>query len=206
MEAERYYDHVSAKRFLEREGADRGFTACFVRPNATCPACRASVFYYQNKFGSRVFFDELGPPWPKHPCTSRSAVRHGIPTFVFPPITRRPRGNRIEIADAMRRVGKDPMALFRDNHGTYPSTIYIARATLRLGFMNIVEAEPIILADGEPVFIEFTSKTVQPAVADLIGFDGGKAFVLDDQVEGRSFMARLTTRDRFEALQGAKGV
>ncbi|HTN00570.1 MAG TPA: hypothetical protein VL132_01770 [Planctomycetaceae bacterium] len=27
------------------------------------------MFYYQNEHGSRVFFDELGPPWPKHPCT-----------------------------------------------------------------------------------------------------------------------------------------
>ncbi|WP_097010311.1 hypothetical protein [Pseudodesulfovibrio profundus] len=27
------------------------------------------VFYYQSPNGGRVFFDELGPPWPKHPCT-----------------------------------------------------------------------------------------------------------------------------------------
>lgn len=38
-------------------------------PNAQCPACGVSVFYYQNNYGSKVFFDELGPPWPKHPCT-----------------------------------------------------------------------------------------------------------------------------------------
>jgi hypothetical protein len=45
------------------------FTARFVNPNARCPVCGDSVFFYQNKYGSRVYFDELGPPWPKHPCT-----------------------------------------------------------------------------------------------------------------------------------------
>lgn len=38
-------------------------------PNANCPECNDPVFFYQNERGSRVFFDELGPPWPKHPCT-----------------------------------------------------------------------------------------------------------------------------------------
>ena len=43
----------------------------FVRhrtPNAVCPACGADVFFYQSPFGGKVYFDELQPPWPKHPC------------------------------------------------------------------------------------------------------------------------------------------
>jgi hypothetical protein len=28
------------------------------------------VYFYANSYGSRVFFDDLGPPWPKHPCTN----------------------------------------------------------------------------------------------------------------------------------------
>jgi len=47
----------------------RNLYASFVNPNARCPVCFASVFYYQSSSGGRVFFDELGPPWPKHPCT-----------------------------------------------------------------------------------------------------------------------------------------
>lgn len=39
-------------------------------PNAHCPVCAAEVFFYESPFGGRVFFDELGPPWPRHPCTS----------------------------------------------------------------------------------------------------------------------------------------
>lgn len=53
----------------------------YTNPNAFCPVCGASVFFYASSFGGRVFFDELGPPWPKHPCTdmtpsSRSESLH----------------------------------------------------------------------------------------------------------------------------------
>lgn len=41
----------------------------YTNPNATCPVCNAPVFFYQSPEGGRVFFDEMGPPWPKHPCT-----------------------------------------------------------------------------------------------------------------------------------------
>lgn len=43
----------------------------FVNPNSSCPVCKKSVFYYENSFGSKVYFDFLGPPWPKHFCTNR---------------------------------------------------------------------------------------------------------------------------------------
>lgn len=63
--------------FLERYPEftkTRRVTACFVNPNATCPVCGERVFYYQNETSSRVFFDELGPPWPKHPCTDTRLI------------------------------------------------------------------------------------------------------------------------------------
>ena len=37
-------------------------------PNAICSYCDAKIFFYQNSFGSRVFFDNLGKPWIKHHC------------------------------------------------------------------------------------------------------------------------------------------
>lgn len=37
----------------------------FTRPTR-CGVCGGDCFYYQNEHGSKVFFDELGPPWPKH--------------------------------------------------------------------------------------------------------------------------------------------
>lgn len=45
-------------------------SASLTIPNSKCPCCGESVFYYQSPYGGRVFFDDLGPPWPKHPCTS----------------------------------------------------------------------------------------------------------------------------------------
>ena len=46
----------------------------FTRPNSSCPVCGDPVFFYQSPTGGRVFFDELGPPWPKHPCTDSSCI------------------------------------------------------------------------------------------------------------------------------------
>jgi hypothetical protein len=51
--------------------------ASFTDPNATCPICGARVFYYESPYGGRVFFDELGPPWPKHPCTDSGLTGYG---------------------------------------------------------------------------------------------------------------------------------
>jgi len=36
----------------------------------TCPICGAFIFFHTNGNGDCVFFDELGPPWPKHACLS----------------------------------------------------------------------------------------------------------------------------------------
>lgn len=51
----------------------------YVNPNAYCPACGATVFFYQSPHGGRVFFDALGPPWPKHPCTDNSSIPRFVP-------------------------------------------------------------------------------------------------------------------------------
>lgn len=47
----------------------RDISRGYVNPNAHCPVCGDNVFFYQAPEGGRVFFDSLGPPWPKHPCT-----------------------------------------------------------------------------------------------------------------------------------------
>jgi hypothetical protein len=41
----------------------------YLDPNARCPVCGAPVFFYQSPYGGRVFFDDVGWPWPKHRCT-----------------------------------------------------------------------------------------------------------------------------------------
>lgn len=44
----------------------------FTNPNASCPVCGNSVYFYRSPAGGRVFFDDLGPPWPKHGCMDNS--------------------------------------------------------------------------------------------------------------------------------------
>ena len=43
-----------------------------------CPDCRDPVFFFQCDCGSKVFFDDLGSPWPIHDCNTswtRNLVR-----------------------------------------------------------------------------------------------------------------------------------
>lgn len=61
----------------------------FTIPNASCPICGAKVFYYQSPHGGRVFFDALGPPWPKHPCTI-SEINNIITSGISVPETSQP--------------------------------------------------------------------------------------------------------------------
>jgi hypothetical protein len=51
-------------------------------PNARCPVCGEPVFFYQSPYNGRVFFDALGPPWPKHSCTDNPRIR--VERFVVP--------------------------------------------------------------------------------------------------------------------------
>jgi len=45
-----------------------------------CRHCGQKVFFYQNGFGSKVFFDELGGEWPKHDCNNHSK-HHTVEQF-----------------------------------------------------------------------------------------------------------------------------
>lgn len=51
-------------------------------PNAECPVCGQLVYFVRLENGGRVFFDELGPPWPKHPCTDNGHAVFAPPAYV----------------------------------------------------------------------------------------------------------------------------
>lgn len=55
----------------------------YTNPNASCPVCGEPVFFYQSASGGKVFFDELGPPWPKHPCTNNPSAKLPTPKYLF---------------------------------------------------------------------------------------------------------------------------
>lgn len=48
-----------------------GLHRSYLDPNATCPVCGAAVFFYRSPHNGRVFFDDVGWPWPKHRCTDK---------------------------------------------------------------------------------------------------------------------------------------
>jgi len=99
-----------ARATLSLLAASSSRSACFVNPNASCPVCGASVFYYQNELGSRVYFDELGPPWPKHCCTDStefSLVNAQLGTsFLAQPRSRNPEERR-QIDRSLTILGAD---------------------------------------------------------------------------------------------------
>jgi DNA-directed RNA polymerase subunit RPC12/RpoP len=68
ISSDEYAKRYKNKRLNRVKKLIRSFTI----PNTSCPVCGAKVFYYENEHGSKVFFDKLGPPWPKHPCTDKS--------------------------------------------------------------------------------------------------------------------------------------
>lgn len=60
---------VSTAEVSKPQSEQERLKRSWVDPNAKCPVCRASVYFYASTDGGRVYFDELGPPWPKHACT-----------------------------------------------------------------------------------------------------------------------------------------
>ena len=199
--AERFSTRATAQRFLERENADRSVASCYVAPNARCPVCQAAVFFYQNSFGSRVFFDELGPPWPKHPCTDMPHFKSRTASASFAPLKRRPRGVRIEIAEAVRAGMQDPIYTFWKQHSKQPSPVYVVRSALRQPSRSFLELEPLVLARDDVIFIVILADCVCPANQELVSFDGSVVSILNEDIEGNTFQARQIPRETFEALQ-----
>jgi hypothetical protein len=48
-------------------------------PNAHCPRCQDPVYFVRPLNGGALWLDEMGPPWPKHPCMDDAAERGRFP-------------------------------------------------------------------------------------------------------------------------------
>ena len=101
------YKIIVAARETLRKLNVSNYSSCFVNPNAQCPVCGQAVFFYSNIHGSRVFFNELGPPWEKHGCTDNSGLRpHQSSRKSHAPV-RRSKNQIQDIANAARIVGSN---------------------------------------------------------------------------------------------------
>ncbi len=77
--------HLGTHGYQQRQPApppfakQQGFRSLhsYTTPNARCPVCAKWVYFYQSPHGGRVFFDELGGDWPKHPCTDTKSHGRG---------------------------------------------------------------------------------------------------------------------------------
>lgn len=93
-------------------------TSRFVNPNAECPVCKRQVFFYQNCYGSRVYFDELGPPWPKHPCTDNEqpVIKPGVADSLAVSPASRGADEVAQVESCLRLTKQDPSAGFGEKY------------------------------------------------------------------------------------------
>lgn len=147
------------------------YTARLSRPNATCPVCGAPVYFYANEYGSRVFFDELGPPWPKHPCTDRLASRGrgGYVRSVQPQIRSLPDVRRYSSGSAFRPFAVGASA-YANRYGTVPAeawavvttttwdvsgtTVHLQRADQIFSSKHVHLRDQVLLFAGSLIFLE----------------------------------------------------
>lgn len=61
-------DKVHGTDYTLKRSAGEAYVNGTLVFNIRCPGCAKSVFFYQNEHGSRVFFESLGKPWPRHHC------------------------------------------------------------------------------------------------------------------------------------------
>lgn len=156
-----YYEpDAQVLKMLREYEADGSRTACFVRPNARCPVCGESVFYYQNEHGSRVFFDELGPPWPKHPCTDLSiSGRHGTSRAKrTKPLEPRSIAEIVEIRSLKPAVYLDDDEIFLEKYGARPWETMTVEKRFRAPEENLIVARSLEKADLRCFYFSFYSR------------------------------------------------
>lgn len=73
--------HMTSNQFTSHCLSVYSQAESFTTPNANCPVCGESVFYHKSQNGGSVYFDELGPPWPKHPCTNNGSTYNSFSLF-----------------------------------------------------------------------------------------------------------------------------
>jgi hypothetical protein len=188
-------------RGLSRFDFVRQYTARFVNPNATCPVCGERVFYFQNEYGSRVFFDELGWPWPKHPCTdNRSNSFPGKPAFAklmkeFDAPAEPERYSSWEYYSIDRLLAPDFFSSdkFREKYGGRPPRLFEATQVVRMKGRTVIRAQEIGKDRDATFVLKERSQTVQRS--DLFSIHDGELSIFNKR-------GQQTVEKRFERVKG----
>ena len=125
------------------ESPSYGTAESYTDANALCPVCGAEVFFYRSPFNGRVFFDAMGPPWPKHPCTDSSAGgRSTFPNWVLrtkesfglgTPLWRREGWTPFIVKDASAIPSRPGYFRLKGVLGNQGQEIYVELASFRNG-------------------------------------------------------------------------
>lgn len=166
-----------------------GTVESYVNPNAHCPVCFAPVYFYRSPYNGRVFFDDIGWPWPKHGCTDNRKEPQRT--------TRASTVARLKQDAAWRRDDWDPLLSPRISHGVERSGI---RGDCETGFVELalprgakIDREtPVLIRQifpglHEATFLASDHSSTRPTLA--VAFDM-RLTALDDQV-----LARAATLD-----------
>lgn len=187
-----------AERILRDGRASRGYSSCFVNPNATCPVCKAAVFYYQNDRGSRVFFDHLGPPWPKHGCTDN-------PRLPVSAISARPqpraRGLRLELAEAASFLGIYDGGRYHKSGYAIDWQIIEILAVERKGWELFLTGQLIEMVDEPTVHFSIACPDDIIAAGDVVSgsYSTISAFH-PGKLEARSYRVTWFDSERFRSI------
>jgi len=153
----------------------------YTNPNALCPVCGDRVYFYMSPYGGRVFFDELGPPWPKHPCTDRNSNSYGHSRsrdYPVPDVTRRTMNYVPPIWD---KDGWDPVVILNSRHKENLSIIAIQRVDnddiVTLGIakkINVNQQTPIFAMERKDLGVFDISyvdiHTLDSKIEQVIGY------------------------------------
>ena len=171
------FQYRDARVLLKQSGAN-SVSGCYVNPNARCPACGAPVFFYANASGSRVYFDDLGPPWPKHPCTDHPRYKPRPSTEAISAPTRRARGQVIELLSAAHTAGLSRHKVF-GRRRPEEWTLVVVQSVERRGDENKVEGE--LLDSDTAESFRFMCRSAKPLfeAGDFVSVRGSEISFVD---------------------------
>lgn len=174
------YASILAKATLADFGV-KSATACYVNPNATCPVCGEQVYFYSNDYGSRVYFDELGPPWTKHGCTIQERQRSGTTDARSSGPAVRPQAERKTLVDAAECVGMlKERSLWNDSRNW---ELFVVTEVSTNG-STVVHGESLSGDSGKRTSFEFSGSASAILVGDLFSrLNGRISFVRRDNFD-----------------------
>jgi hypothetical protein len=178
---------------LSKMGVLKSRSARFATPNARCPVCGEQVWYYQNEYGSRVFFDDIGWPWPKHPCTdtgTRSSLSATRPEA-------RTAADSAEIDSAAKSAGIDLDYQFRKRHGKSPWELMVVTKSVRNQGVNLIVAQSVEDERQPPFYFSFKASNRSMMPGDYFSRRRDRVSILDSKtLKAREFAVRCFRSER----------